>query len=285
MKLNRGKMSEKNSPPAKKRAASHRGPPAESTSAPNPHALTAGRRADSAETATGAVKKTRAEAKTKTATKKPGTTAAKRSTATITAGPLKKGAKAQAPAKSQTRSKTEKADKAAASSGPNKAEARKISSRPSAAKKVAANVGQAPKGRTSGLGETAARTKTGVKSPALKKKPSPRDLADIVAAAASEHKPVDPVLLDLSGLSSVADWFFIVSADNPRQMNAIAEKIIRRAREHGYRPLGSEGLGKSGDHWVLVDLGDVVVHIFNLESRDLYDLEGLWTDAPRRVIK
>lgn len=103
-----------------------------------------------------------------------------------------------------------------------------------------------------------------------------------MASAASEHKAVDPVLLDLSQLSSVAEWFFIASAEGPRQMNAIAEKIIRRAREHGVRPLGQEGLGS--DHWVLVDLGEVVVHLFNLESRSLYDLEGLWADAPRRVI-
>ena len=107
-----------------------------------------------------------------------------------------------------------------------------------------------------------------------------RQLADLVAAAAAEHKPIDPVLLDLSGRSSVADWFFIASAAGARQLTAIAEKIIRRARECGVRPLGLEGLG--GDHWVLVDLGEVVVHLFNQEARALYDLEGLWTDAPRR---
>lgn len=121
--------------------------------------------------------------------------------------------------------------------------------------------------------------------------PSGRELADIVAAAAAEHKPIDPVLLDLSGLSSVADWFFVTSASSPRQMTAIAEKIVRRAREHGVRPLGQEGFRKGGgaaagnDHWVLVDLGDVVVHIFNLEAREMYDLEGLWTEAPRRPVK
>ena len=108
---------------------------------------------------------------------------------------------------------------------------------------------------------------------------SGRGLAEVVAAAAAEHKPLDPVLLDLSGLSSVADWFFIASADNPRQLSAIAEKIIRRAREHGVRPLGREGLG--GEHWVLVDLGEVIVHLFHPETRRRYDLEGLWTDAPR----
>jgi len=105
-------------------------------------------------------------------------------------------------------------------------------------------------------------------------------LADLVASAAAEHKPIDPVLLDLSGRSPVADWFFIASAAGARQLTAIAEKIIRRARDRGVRPLGLEGLG--GDTWVLVDLGEVVVHLFNQEARTLYDLEGLWTDAPRQ---
>ena len=105
------------------------------------------------------------------------------------------------------------------------------------------------------------------------------ELADLVASAAAEHKPIDPVLLDLSGRSPVADWFFIAGAANARQLRAIAEKIIYRARERGFRPLGLEGL--NSDHWVLVDLGEVVVHIFNQEARTLYDLEGLWTDVAR----
>ena len=151
----------------------------------------------------------------------------------------------------------------------------------------------APKAKAQPKAKPASKAKA---EPELKTRNKPgaaggRDLADIVAAAAAEHKPIDPVLLDLSGLSSVADWFFIASASSPRQMTAIAEKIIRRAREHGVRPLGHEGFRKGGsaaannDHWVLVDLGDVVVHIFNLETRETYDLEGLWTDAPRRPMK
>ena len=123
----------------------------------------------------------------------------------------------------------------------------------------------------------------GLKKAAKPKKTAPsagRGLAELVAAAAAEHKPLDPLLLDLSGLSSVSDWFFIASAANPRQLTAIAEKIIRRAREHGIRPLGQEGLGE--EHWVLVDLGEVIVHLFSPEARRRYDLEGLWTDAPRR---
>ncbi|UQZ91084.1 ribosome silencing factor [Deltaproteobacteria bacterium Smac51] len=123
-----------------------------------------------------------------------------------------------------------------------------------------------------------AAPKTGGRSKV--KGPAPANLAQIVALAASEHKLINPVLLDLTGLSSVADWFFIGTAENARQMGAVADKIARRARDHGVRTLGQEG--QSGGHWALVDLGDVIVHIFSPEARELYDLEGLWADAPRQ---
>ena len=107
-----------------------------------------------------------------------------------------------------------------------------------------------------------------------------KDLARLVAAAAQEHKVAEPVILDLTGLSSVADFYFIASAENSRQVKAVAEKIVRRAREAGVRALGQEGM--AGDtRWALLDLGDVVVNIFLPEARDLYDLESLWADAPR----
>ncbi|MDR1872100.1 MAG: ribosome silencing factor [Deltaproteobacteria bacterium] len=102
-----------------------------------------------------------------------------------------------------------------------------------------------------------------------------------MSKAALEHKVSSPVLLDLSNLSSVADWFFIASAENSRQIRAAAEKIVQRAGEAGVKPLGQEGLGRGETHWALVDLGEVVAHIFNPETRALYDLEGLWADAPR----
>lgn len=111
---------------------------------------------------------------------------------------------------------------------------------------------------------------------------SSQELADLVAAAALEHKAQEPVLLNLEGLLPFTDWFFIASAQNPRQVSAIAEKIITRARQAGCRPLGVEGLNPSGSRWVLVDLGWVVAHIFAAETRAWYDLENLWSEAPRR---
>lgn len=116
----------------------------------------------------------------------------------------------------------------------------------------------------------------------LARQDSPADLARAVAAAALEHKVADPVLLNLTGLSQVADWFFVATAENARQMGAVADKIIRRARERGARPLGVEGA--AGGQWALVDLGPVIAHIFSREARELYDLEGLWADAPREEL-
>jgi ribosome-associated protein len=126
--------------------------------------------------------------------------------------------------------------------------------------------------------EGGGRNRVGVKTAGP---PSGRALADLVAAAAKEHKVVSPVLLDLTGLSSVADWYYIASAQNARQLGAVAEKIARRTREAGVRSLGREGVDRDDSRWTLLDLGDVVVHLFTAEARALYDLESLWADAPR----
>jgi ribosome-associated protein len=110
---------------------------------------------------------------------------------------------------------------------------------------------------------------------------SGRDLAKLVVSAADEHKVLSPVLLNLTGLSSVADWFYIASLDSSRQVKSVAEKIIQRVTEAGLKPLGQEGLSNTECRWALLDLGEVVVHLFLAETRTLYDLEGLWADAPR----
>jgi ribosome-associated protein len=102
-----------------------------------------------------------------------------------------------------------------------------------------------------------------------------------VAGAALEHKVSSPVLLNLTGISQLTDFFYIASLDNARQIRSVAEKIVLRAKEAGHRPLGVEGISGADTHWALIDLGDVMVHLFLEEARGLYDLEGLWADAPR----
>ena len=89
----------------------------------------------------------------------------------------------------------------------------------------------------------------------------------------------DVIILDLRSLPYVTDFFVIAGATNPRQMRAIAEAIERELAVSGERAFGVEGTEESG--WILLDFGDIVVHVFDSERRKLYDLELLWGDTPR----
>jgi ribosome-associated protein len=100
-----------------------------------------------------------------------------------------------------------------------------------------------------------------------------------VAKAAAERKAEDIVLLNLSGVSSFCDGFVLCSGSNRRQVRAIAEGIIDELRKLKIRPMGVEGLDAS--RWVLIDFGDIVVHVFDEPMRGFYDLDALWADAPR----
>ena len=108
----------------------------------------------------------------------------------------------------------------------------------------------------------------------------PLDLARSIATAIDDRKAREIVTLDLRSLSDVADFFVIATAANPRQADAVIDRVIERVREElGERPISVEG--REGLKWVLLDYGTVVVHIFQEEIRDYYRLERLWGDAPR----
>jgi ribosome-associated protein len=94
-----------------------------------------------------------------------------------------------------------------------------------------------------------------------------------------ERKAIDPILFEVGTLTSITDFFLIASGNSSRQVQAISRHMTRRMREEGFRAYGIEG-EKEG-HWVLVDYGDVVIHIFYQPVREFYDLEGLWIEAPR----
>ena len=96
-------------------------------------------------------------------------------------------------------------------------------------------------------------------------------------------KAVEPVLLDVRDLCGYCNYQLIVSGRSDRQVDAISEGIVVGMRERGLRPLGTEG-ARSGN-WSLLDFGDVVVHVFVHPLREHYDLEGLWSDAPRVEIE
>ncbi len=103
-------------------------------------------------------------------------------------------------------------------------------------------------------------------------------LANYVKAVMGK-KATDIVVLDVRGLTSIADFFIICSGSSNRQVMAIAEFIQIYLKKHGIKPLSVEGV-KEG-HWILLDYGHVLIHVFYEPLRSFYDLEGLWTDAKR----
>jgi len=102
-------------------------------------------------------------------------------------------------------------------------------------------------------------------------------LARRVAELSLEKKGEEVKILDVRGLTSVTDFFVIITADSERKTSAIADFIVEELREEGERPTHVEGLDTL--RWVLIDYFDVVVHIFQPDERKFYDLESLWSDA------
>lgn len=96
--------------------------------------------------------------------------------------------------------------------------------------------------------------------------------------AACTRKATEMVVLDLRGLISFADAFIIMSASSTRQAKAIAEYIRRKMKDTKKNPMSIVGMTEGS--WVLMDYGDVLIHIFHEPVRSFYDLEGLWADAP-----
>ena len=96
-------------------------------------------------------------------------------------------------------------------------------------------------------------------------------------------KAKDTLILDLRGLAVFADFFVICSGESTTQVRAIAEHIEAEFMKNSIKPLSIEGLSYA--HWVLMDYGDVIVHVFQDETRAYYELEKLWLDAPRVAIE
>lgn len=93
-----------------------------------------------------------------------------------------------------------------------------------------------------------------------------------------ERKAVSVLALDVSELTSYADALIIVEAVSARQVTSVAEHIVRRMKQEGVTALGAEGI--KGGEWALLDYGATIIHVFDTQTRALYDLEGFWADAP-----
>jgi len=107
---------------------------------------------------------------------------------------------------------------------------------------------------------------------------SVQDLLNIVVKAANDKKAEDIVVLNLQGLSFVADYFVICHGNTDKQVQAIVREIDEKVSEAGFIVKNREGLTDA--RWVLVDLGDIIVHVFHRDERYYYNLEKLWGDAP-----
>lgn len=105
----------------------------------------------------------------------------------------------------------------------------------------------------------------------------PLEVARRVVELAEDKKAAEILLLELIGLTTVADYFVICSGGSERQLGAIADGVIEGLRLEGIRPIGREGTPAS--HWILVDFGAVIVHVFTPPERDFYSLEKHWAEA------
>ena len=100
------------------------------------------------------------------------------------------------------------------------------------------------------------------------------------AALAADKKAEDLTLLEVKGLSSLTDYLLICIGRSDRQVQAIAENVrLEMKHQHGVVPLAVEGMNEG--RWVLLDYGDVMVHVFQEPVRRFYDLDGLWAEAPQ----
>lgn len=104
------------------------------------------------------------------------------------------------------------------------------------------------------------------------------ELKDIVIAALEDLKAKDISVFDVTDRTSVTDFMIVASGTSGRHLRSMAESVIQDLKERGIREAKVEG-GDSND-WVLVDLGDVVLHVMMPATREFYDLERLWRDAP-----
>ncbi len=105
--------------------------------------------------------------------------------------------------------------------------------------------------------------------------PAPADLLKLATAALEEIKAKDLVEIDVRGKTSVCDYMLIASGTSTRHVKSLADEVVKASKQAGYQPLGVEGEREA--EWVLVDLGDVVVHVMLPRVREFYALERLWT--------
>ena len=166
--------------------------------------------------------------------------------------------------------------KKAASKAPSKTKAPAKKSAPKKARKTASKPAKKPAPK-----KVVAKKPAPQKAAAPAKKPAPQsDLLKRILTSLDDDKAENIITIDLEGRSALCDAAVIASGRSSRHVSAMAEHLARRLKEGGYgtRPVNGQAQGD----WVLVDAGDVIVHLFRPEVRDYYDLEGMWSVGSRK---
>ena len=107
---------------------------------------------------------------------------------------------------------------------------------------------------------------------------TPEALRNLIVEALEDKKGRDVVTMDVAAISDVTDFMIIVSGTSNRHVKALVDQVVETASTAGVVPLGVEG--RDTNEWVLVDMGDALVHVMQTETRDFYDLERLWSELP-----
>jgi len=170
---------------------------------------------------------------------------------------------------------------------PGRAPAKAASSRRAPAAKPKAPAKTAAHGPGKGPAKAAAKVarKTAAGSkPAATTKPAkakaPPALAQVVLAALEDMKAVNVKAMDVRGITDITDMMVVASGTSDRHVKSIADRVVQRCKEAGYRPLGIEG--ERDGEWVLLDLNDVVLHVMLPRVREFYALEKLWENGAAR---
>ncbi len=107
---------------------------------------------------------------------------------------------------------------------------------------------------------------------------TPTELKTLAETSLDDMKAVEVTVIDVADRTTVTDWMIVAGGTSQRHVKSLANEVITKSKENGVRPVGIEG--ESEGDWILVDLGDVIVHVMTRETRDFYALEKLWTMEP-----
>lgn len=172
------------------------------------------------------------------------------------------------------------ADKSKKKPAAKKAKVAKKAPAKTSAKKPAKKAAAKPAAKKPAVKKPAAKKPAAKKVVAPAKVAAPSELLKRILASLDDDKAENIVTIDLEGRSALCDAAVIASGRSSRHVAAMAEHLARKLKEGGYgtRPVNGQGQGD----WVLVDAGDVIVHIFRPEVREYYDLEGMWSVGARK---